>query len=89
MDQFTYAERVTDWRGNNNIAQSIFCQMALERHPIPKWIVIGAGTGILLNTVPLAIIGIGVCFIMMVYGAIMVYKMKLDQLKAEQQLNKN
>jgi len=51
--------------------------------------VIGAGTGILLNTVPLAIIGIGVCFIMMVYGAIMVYKMKLDQLKAEQQLNKN
>jgi len=45
MDQFTYAERVTDWRGNNNIAQSIFSQMSLERHPIPKWIVIGAGTG--------------------------------------------
>jgi cysteine synthase A len=45
MDQFTYAERVTDWRGNNNIGQSIFSQMALERHPIPKWIVVGAGTG--------------------------------------------
>jgi cysteine synthase A len=45
MDQFTYAERATDWRGNNNIAQSIFSQMALERHPIPKWIVVGAGTG--------------------------------------------
>lgn len=24
MDQFTFAERVTDWRGNNNIAESIF-----------------------------------------------------------------
>ncbi len=24
MDLFTYAERATDWRGNNNIAQSLF-----------------------------------------------------------------
>jgi cysteine synthase len=45
MDQFTYAERATDWRGNNNIAQSIFEQMAHERHPLPAWIVVGAGTG--------------------------------------------
>jgi cysteine synthase len=45
LDQFTYAERATDWRGNNNIAESIFSQMALERHPIPAWIVVGAGTG--------------------------------------------
>ena len=45
MDQFTYAERATDWRGNNNIADSIFTQMAHERHPIPHWIVVGAGTG--------------------------------------------
>jgi len=45
MDQFTYAERATDWRGNNNIAQSMFSQMARERHPIPRWIVVGAGTG--------------------------------------------
>jgi cysteine synthase A len=45
MDQFTYAERATDWRGNNNIAQSIFEQMACERHPVPRWIVVGAGTG--------------------------------------------
>jgi cysteine synthase A len=45
MDQFTYAERATDWRGNNNIAESIFQQMALERHPIPSWVVVGAGTG--------------------------------------------
>ncbi len=40
MDQFTYAERATDWRGNNNIAESIFSQMALERHPVPAWIVV-------------------------------------------------
>ncbi len=45
MDQFTYAERATDWRGNNNIAQSIFGQMARERFPIPRSIVVGAGTG--------------------------------------------
>ncbi|HEX5597010.1 MAG TPA: PLP-dependent cysteine synthase family protein [Micromonosporaceae bacterium] len=45
MDQFTYAERATDWRGNNNIAESIFSQMKLEQHPVPSWIVVGAGTG--------------------------------------------
>ena len=45
MDQFTYAERATDWRGNNNIADSIFSQMAREEHPVPSWIVCGAGTG--------------------------------------------
>ncbi|MGL4995482.1 MAG: PLP-dependent cysteine synthase family protein [Deefgea sp.] len=45
LDQFTYAERATDWRANNNIAQSIFNQMSFERHPIPRWIVASAGTG--------------------------------------------
>jgi cysteine synthase A len=45
MDQFTYAERVTDWRGNNNIAESIFEQMAREPHPEPAWVVCPAGTG--------------------------------------------
>ncbi len=45
LDQFTYAERATDWRGNNNIAQSIFSQMSEEDHPNPAWIVCGAGTG--------------------------------------------
>lgn len=45
MDQFTYAERATDWRGNNNIAESMFTQMQRERFPIPRWIVVGAGTG--------------------------------------------
>lgn len=45
MDQFTYAERATDWRGNNNIAESIFRQMEHERFPVPEWVVVGAGTG--------------------------------------------
>lgn len=45
MDQFTFAERATDWRGNNNIAESIFAQMAMEPHKIPSWIVVSAGTG--------------------------------------------
>lgn len=45
LDQFSYAERATDWRGNNNIAESIFEQMAMERFPVPSWIVVGAGTG--------------------------------------------
>lgn len=45
MDQFTYAERATDWRGNNNIAESIYTQLRLERFPEPAWIVATAGTG--------------------------------------------
>lgn len=45
MDQFTYAERATDWRANNNIAESIFLQMAHEPHPVPEWIVCSPGTG--------------------------------------------
>ncbi len=45
MDQFTYAERATDWRGNNNIAESMFTQLAHERFPEPRWVVVGAGTG--------------------------------------------
>jgi cysteine synthase A len=45
LDQFTYAERATDWRGNNNIAESLFAQMALEPDPAPDWVVVGAGTG--------------------------------------------
>ncbi|CAM5356765.1 cysteine synthase A [Aquamicrobium terrae] len=45
MDQFTHAERATDWRGNNNIAESIFQQMSEERHPVPAWVVMSAGTG--------------------------------------------
>jgi cysteine synthase A len=45
MDQFTFAERATDWRGHNNIAESILDQLALEPHPKPSWFVVGAGTG--------------------------------------------
>ena len=45
MDQFTYAERATDWRANNNIAESIFKQMEREAHPVPEWIVCSPGTG--------------------------------------------
>ncbi|MBE9398106.1 PLP-dependent cysteine synthase family protein [Pontibacterium sp. N1Y112] len=45
MDQFTYAERATDWRGNNNIAESIFRQMEAEPHPVPHTVVMSAGTG--------------------------------------------
>lgn len=45
MDQFTFAERATDWRGNNNIADSIFQQMAKEPYPQPDYIVMSAGTG--------------------------------------------
>lgn len=45
MDQFTYAERATDWRGNNTIAAAIFQQLHHEPHPVPAWVVVGAGTG--------------------------------------------
>lgn len=45
LDQFTNAECATDWRGNNNIAESIFQQMHDEQFPTPEWIVVGAGTG--------------------------------------------
>ena len=50
MDQFTHAERATDWRANNNIAESIFAQMRRELHPCPAWIVSSAGTGGTLAT---------------------------------------
>ena len=45
LDQFRLAERATDWRGNNNIAESVFEQLRSERHPVPTWVVVGAGTG--------------------------------------------
>ena len=45
LDQFTNAERATDWRGNNNIAESIFKQLEAEPHAVPDWIVMSAGTG--------------------------------------------
>jgi cysteine synthase A len=45
LDQFVNAERATDWRGNNNIAESLFSQFAREPRPAPDWVVVGAGTG--------------------------------------------
>ena len=45
MDQFTFAERATDWRGSNNIAERLFEQMQLEPNPNLDWVVMSAGTG--------------------------------------------
>jgi cysteine synthase A len=45
LDQFGLAEQAADWRGNNNIAESIVSQLAAEPQPEPAWIVCGAGTG--------------------------------------------
>jgi cysteine synthase A len=45
MDQFTNAERATDWRGNNNIAESLFTQIKSSSAAPLDWVVVGAGTG--------------------------------------------
>ncbi|MBE2997678.1 PLP-dependent cysteine synthase family protein [Nocardiopsis sp. HNM0947] len=45
MDQFTYAERAYDYRDDHNVAATVFRQIAEERHPDPRWFVVGAGTG--------------------------------------------
>ncbi|KZF39869.1 hypothetical protein S127_23780, partial [Salmonella enterica subsp. enterica serovar Tennessee] len=45
MDQFTYAERATDWRGNKNISDRIFPPMRNEPHPVPRFFVMSAGKG--------------------------------------------
>ena len=49
-------------------------------------VVIGTGTGILLKTLPLAIIGSGACAIMLVFLLKMVYDAKLSELEAEDKL---
>lgn len=51
MDQFTYAERVTDWKCEDSIVASILRQMAREEHAIPHWFVCGAGTGGTASTI--------------------------------------
>ena len=43
FNQFLNAERATDWRGNNNICETIFRQMSKERFSEPAWIVVSAG----------------------------------------------
>ena len=45
LDQFGLAGSATDWRGNNNIAQSIIGQCRERGVAAPDWIVCGAGTG--------------------------------------------
>ena len=45
MNQFTFAERATDWRGSNNIAERLFDQMQKEPNPHLDWVVMSAGTG--------------------------------------------
>ena len=59
MDQFTYAERATDWRANNNIAESIFQQLRSERFPEPSWLVSSPGTGGTLATLGRYVQGAG------------------------------
>ncbi len=50
MDQFTNAAQAVDWQGDDNIAASIFAQLAQGADPDPAWIVTGAGTGGTLAT---------------------------------------
>ena len=45
LDQFGLAGSATDWRGNNNIAQSILGQCRELGAGDPAWIICGAGTG--------------------------------------------
>ena len=45
MDQFTYAEQATDWRGEDSIAAGLYRQMSTEECPCPRGIVMSAGTG--------------------------------------------
>jgi cysteine synthase A len=45
LDQFGLAASATDWRGNNNIAQSLVGQCRALGAGDPDWIVCGAGTG--------------------------------------------
>lgn len=50
LDQFTFAERATDWRGNNNIAESMSEALRAAGIAAPAWFVCGAGTGGTLAT---------------------------------------
>ncbi|MFJ2745086.1 PLP-dependent cysteine synthase family protein [Streptomyces sp. NPDC087440] len=45
LDHFTDAERATAGWGEPTVADEIFGQLRREQHPIPEWIVTGAGTG--------------------------------------------
>lgn len=45
VDQFANASRVTDWTGETGIAAAVLRQLEAEPHPVPEWVVVGAGTG--------------------------------------------
>lgn len=45
IDQFTNAERATDWRSNHNLAEELLDQTREMTGSCPDWIVVGAGTG--------------------------------------------
>lgn len=45
MDQFTYAAVAHEACEKPSIAESIAAQMSLERYAVPRWIVVGMGTG--------------------------------------------
>ncbi len=45
IDHIMLSERVTNWRINNNIAQSILEKMALEHYPIPESVDMSAENG--------------------------------------------
>ncbi|GAA1347513.1 PLP-dependent cysteine synthase family protein [Falsarthrobacter nasiphocae] len=45
LDQFTNAERATDWRANHNLAEELLSQARDATGSCPDWIVVGAGTG--------------------------------------------
>src|SRR3546814_18083207 len=50
LDQFGLAERATDWRGNNNIAESIVGQQPHERAPTHAWQVCSRSENSLVET---------------------------------------
>ena len=51
-------------------------------------LIVGTGTGILLNTVPLAILGIGASIAMLIFLIKMVYDLELSKAEHLETLNK-
>lgn len=45
IDQFTHAERASDWRGDDSLAAAIFREVHEREGCDPTWLVCGAGTG--------------------------------------------
>lgn len=45
LDQFSNATTVHEWQGSRSLPANILDQMRFEPHPVPRWIVVSAGTG--------------------------------------------